>query len=115
MIVGRAGCGLAAVAALVIAVAPGAGAETEQSGGARCLSDALEQWYCAREPKGAAVIDELGRVVCAPGACVKQDDTPDRKGWVCSTTPGGRAAASPAGPVCDGQCRAPEATACQKV
>ena len=88
--------------------------DVEHSAGARCLTDALDQWYCAADPRGSAVLDKLGRVVCAPGACVKQD-TPDEEEWLCSTTPGGRAIADPAGPRCDGDCRPPEATACKKL
>jgi hypothetical protein len=89
-------------------------ADVEHSGGARCQADALEQWYCAAEPKGSAVIDELGRVVCAPGACVRQR-TEGKEEWQCSTTPGGSAAAAPEGPRCDGACRSPVATACRKL
>src|SRR5262245_61585447 len=103
-----------AVAAIAIGAASIAGAEAEYSDGARCRSDALRQWYCVKDPQGSAVVDQLGRIVCAPGECVKQD-MPGRSGWLCSTMPGGRALASPAGPVCDGECRAPEATACDKV
>ena len=82
--------------------------ETEPN---RCRTDALEKWYCAADPRGTAVVDELGRVVCAPGACAKVEE----KGWICSSVSGGRAAATPKGPVCDGECRAPEATECQKI
>jgi len=77
----------------------------------RCRTDALDKWYCAADPLGTAVVDDLGRVVCAPGACTKADE----KGWMCSSLPGGNAALTPSGPVCDGQCRAPEATECRKV
>ena len=76
----------------------------------RCLTDALDKWYCATDPQGTAVVDELGRVVCAPGACAKVEE----QGWVCSSVPGGRAAATPKGPVCDGDCRAPASTDCEK-
>lgn len=86
----------------------------EHSDGTRCRTDALEQWYCAADPRGSAVVDPLGRVVCAPGACVKQD-TEDGEEWLCATAPGGRAAAAPEGPRCDGECRPPEATACKKL
>ena len=77
----------------------------------RCRTDALEKWYCASDPQGTAVVDELGRVVCAPGACAKVEE----QGWLCSSVSGGRAAATPKGPVCDGECRTPEATDCEKV
>ena len=80
---------------------------------ARCLQDALEQWYCSTDPLGTAVVDSLGRVVCAPGSCVKQKD--EGGGWLCSIDPGGSAALTPEGPVCDGECRAPETTACKKI
>jgi hypothetical protein len=79
----------------------------------RCRRDALDQWYCPVEPLGTAVIDTLGRVVCAPGACVKPDG--DSADWLCSSDPGGRAEITPAGPVCDGECRAPAATDCKKI
>ena len=87
------------------------GAASAQDEPNRCRTDALEKWYCATDPQGTAVVDELGRVVCAPGACAKVDE----KGWVCSSVSGGRAAETPKGPVCDGECRAPEATDCEKV
>ncbi len=77
----------------------------------RCQTDALEKWYCAADPLGSAVVDKLGRVVCAPGACAR----PDEQDWTCSSVSGGRATASPSGPVCDGECRAPETTACEKL
>lgn len=105
---------LAACLTLMIGVAAHAAGDVEHSAGARCRTDALEQWYCAADPEGSAVVDELGRVVCARGACVKQE-TQDGKEWLCSTTPGGRAAAAPEGPSCDGGCRPPEATACRKL
>jgi hypothetical protein len=87
------------------------GAASVDSDPQRCRTDALEKWYCATDPAGTAVVDELGRVVCAPGACAKVDP----QGWICSTVPGGRAATTPKGPVCDGECRAPETTQCEKV
>lgn len=103
-----------ALAASAICAAPNPGAAADHSAGAHCQADALENWYCSADSRGSAVVDELGRVVCAPGACVKQD-TRDQDRWLCSWTPGGRAAAAPAGPVCDGECRPPEATACKKL
>ena len=103
-----------AASAFALGVGANAGAETEHSSGERCLADALENWYCAADPRGSALVDELGRVVCAPGACVKQD-TQDKEEWLCSSTPGGTATAVPGGPpVCDGGCRPPEATDCKK-
>jgi hypothetical protein len=105
---------LAALWSCFLAAAAVAEPRVEHSDGARCQTDALEQWYCAANPEGSAVLDKLGRVVCAPGACVKQE-TPDEEEWLCSTTPGGRAEAAPAGPRCDGECRTPEATACKKL
>jgi hypothetical protein len=87
------------------------GAASAQDEPKRCRTDALEKWYCATDPHGTAVVDELGRVVCAPGACAKVKE----QGWICSSVSGGRAAATPEGPVCDGECRTPEATACEKV
>ena len=86
----------------------------ERSSGANCKADALENWYCAADPLGSAVVDALGRVVCAPGACVRQQ-IEDKEDWICSSVSGGKADATPPGPpVCDGGCRSPEATACRK-
>jgi hypothetical protein len=106
-----------ALVACLVCAAPSAHAVDDHSSGARCQPDALEKWYCAADPHGAAVVDKLGRVVCAPGECVKQENQ-DRQGkedWQCSSTSGGRAEAAPAGPpVCDGKCIQPEATACKK-
>jgi hypothetical protein len=79
----------------------------------RCLQDALDEWYCATDPRGSAVLDTLGRVVCAAGACVKQEE--EGEDWLCSAQSGGNAAWTPEGAVCDGECRAPEATACEKL
>jgi hypothetical protein len=95
-----------ALAAAFVGGANGAPAESE-----RCRTDALDKWYCASDPHGTAVVDQLGRVVCAPGGCAKVDE----RGWLCSTVPGGKASLSPTGPTCDGECRAPEATACEKM
>jgi hypothetical protein len=94
--------------------APARAEPPEVSDGQRCKADALEKWYCAA-PRGSAVVDALGRVVCAPGACVKQD-TPDPKDeWLCSWEPGGGATPVAGGPPeCDGKCRPPEATACKQ-
>jgi hypothetical protein len=92
----------------VVCFAPGAHAARS-----RCDADALDEWYCALDPRGSAVLDKLGRVVCAPGSCVKDEE----EGWVCSFEPGGAATWVPegGGPVCDGECREPEATYCKKV
>ncbi len=81
---------------------------------ARCQIDALEKWYCAEDPLGSAVVDKLGRVVCAPGACVKHEGE-DEHDWICSSEPGGKAVTSPEGPICDGGCRSPEMTECKRV
>ena len=81
----------------------------------RCAADALEEWYCAAEPLGSAVVDNLGRVLCAPGACVKQDVQGDEREWLCSTKVGGAARAMIEGPECDGECRAPDAKECRKI
>lgn len=75
-----------------------------------CAADALEEWSCAKEVRGSAVIDTLGRVVCAPGACVEYEGE-----WVCSSEPGGTAGLDPEGPVCDGECRAPSIQDCEKL
>jgi hypothetical protein len=93
------------------------GAANVENESKRCRTDALDKWYCASDPGGSAVVDELGRVVCAPGSCAKTDgkEGKEGKGWICSSISGGRAATTPEGPVCDGECRAPEATECKKV
>ena len=106
---------LAACLTFLIGIAAHAAGDVEHSAGARCQTDALEQWYCAADPKGSAVVDPLGRVVCAPGACVKQETKDGKEEWLCSTTPGGTATAAPEGPRCEGRCRPPEATACKKL
>ena len=112
----RSGFVPSALAACVICVASSAAAAgVDHSAGANCQADALKNWYCAADPKGSAVVDKLGRVVCAPGACVKQETQDQDNDWLCSSIPGGRAAAAPAGPVCDGTCQPPEATACKKL
>ena len=90
------GSGLAAAAA---AGPPPAG---------RCARDALERWFCASDPKGSAVVDNLGAVVCAPGRCVEVEDE-----WQCSSVSGGRAERTPDGAECQGECRAPRAVDCQ--
>jgi hypothetical protein len=103
-----------ALAAMAVCAAIHVHAEPQHSGGQACQADALEQWYCASDPQGTAVLDKLGRVVCAPGACVKLE-VEGEEDWTCASTPGGRAAvAPPASPVCDGGCRKPEATECKK-
>ena len=75
----------------------------------RCLQDALEHWYCAKDPKGVAVIDNLGAVVCAPGRCVEAEDE-----LHCSDVSDGRAELTPDGPVCEGGCRSPRAVDCER-
>jgi hypothetical protein len=79
----------------------------------RCQKNALEAWYCATDPLGTAVVDALGRVVCAPGECVRDED--DGGGWHCSPVPAGKATWTPEGPVCDGECRTPDTTDCKKI
>jgi hypothetical protein len=74
----------------------------------RCRADALGQWYCPTDRLGVAVIDALGVVVCAPGRCVQFEGE-----WHCSMQPGGAAELTPAGPLCDGGCRAPRASECE--
>jgi hypothetical protein len=75
----------------------------------RCRKDALESWYCAKDPRGVAVLDNLGKVVCSPGRCVEAEDE-----WWCSGLSGGGAALSPRGPVCEGGCSAPRAVDCER-
>jgi hypothetical protein len=75
---------------------------------ARCLRDALGELYCARDPQGFAVLDNLGVVRCAPGSCVDVNGV-----WVCATQPGGTARLDPEGPVCSGGCGNPNTTDCE--
>jgi len=75
----------------------------------RCQTDALENWYCAKDPKGVAVIDNLGTVVCSPGRCVEADDE-----WQCSAVSGGAAGLTPEGAACEGGCRTPRAVYCER-
>ena len=96
---------------VLLAVGFACGAASAQEESNRCRMDALDKWYCSADPRGSAVVDELGRIACAPGACAKTDE----EGWVCSSVPGGKASVSPEGPVCDGQCRPPEVTDCEKI
>jgi hypothetical protein len=105
------------VLAAACAVCASAGrADQVEISGAHCQEDALKKWYCAADPKGTAVIDSLGRALCAPGGCVKQETQDTKQEWLCSSLSGGRAVAVPAGPPeCDGKCRAPEATACKQL
>lgn len=104
----RMGCLGFAVFAVGVACLGGAAAAQQQQ--QHCQSDALEEWWCAESPQGSAVHDNLGRVVCAPGACVMHEDE-----WICSWRPGGTAGASPEGPVCDGECRPPTTAECTKM
>ena len=73
----------------------------------RCTKDALGRWYCAIDPKGVAVVDNLGAVICSPGRCIEVEDE-----WECSAVSGGNAARTPGGPLCDGGCRSPRAVDC---
>lgn len=76
---------------------------------ARCRSDALGSWFCAKDPLGVAVLGKLGTVLCAPGRCVEVEGE-----WLCASAPGGGVALTLKGPVCDGGCRAPRATDCER-
>jgi hypothetical protein len=97
---------LALLAGATLLVSGAAVAEAPQR---RCVMDALENWYCAADEKGVAVLDNLGVVQCAPGACVEVEDE-----WQCSTVSGGGAVLTPDGPICDGGCRAPRAVDCDR-
>ena len=92
---------------VVVLLACGSAAAEPPRG--RCQSDALQQWYCAKDPKGVAVIDNLGAVVCAAGRCVEVEDE-----LQCSAVSGGGAELTPDGPVCEGGCRAPRAIDCER-
>ena len=100
-----------AILQILLAAFLACGATSVETEPNRCRTDALEKWYCAADPRGTAVVDELGRVVCAPGACAKVEE----KGWMCSSLPGGRAAATPQGPCATasaGRPRPPNARRC---
>jgi len=101
---------------IVLLTAIACSANAARAAGDHCQADALGKWYCASDPRGTAVVDKLGRIVCAPGGCVMQDDRKqDERDWACSSTPGGTAAIAPERPVCEGGCRPPEATQCKKL
>ncbi len=105
--------GAAGVALALGAAGPGAALGEAPDGEPRehCRADALEEWWCPASPQGTAVVDKLGRVLCAPGACVETD-----AGWACSSVPGGSAGwRADEGPVCDGDCRPPLASDCRKM
>lgn len=95
------------IAALALMACGVAGAETPPQ--RQCEKDALDQWYCAADPKGVAVLDNLGEVVCSPGRCIEVEDE-----WQCSAVSGGGAEWTPDGPVCEGGCRAPRAVDCER-
>jgi hypothetical protein len=91
---------------LILLVAGAAAAQPAPAG--RCRRDALERWFCASDPNGVAVRDNLGAVVCAPGRCVEVEDE-----WECASVSGGGAELTPDGVVCDGGCRAPREIDCE--
>lgn len=77
----------------------------------RCARNSLGETSCAREENGTAVLNGLGEVVCAPGACVRESET--AVAWSCSSVPGGSARFEVGeGPVCEGGCIEPEQTRC---
>lgn len=92
-----------ALAAAWLLAAPGA------ADGGHCVRDALDQLYCAKDPLGVAVLDNLGAARCAPGRCVEVDGE-----WLCSTKSGGAARLDPEGPVCEVSCASPDATDCER-
>jgi hypothetical protein len=102
----------AAFAPLFALLAFGGGGDTLAGGGEtrHCETDALGKMYCARTPEGTAVVDDLGRVLCAPGGCTEWEED-----WVCSSSAGGSAGVTPDGPVCDGQCLPPTARECEEL
>jgi hypothetical protein len=97
------------LACLALALLAGSAAAEEEAPQGRCVKDALDNWYCASDEKGVAVVDNLGTVVCSPGACVEVEDE-----WQCSAVSGGRAALTADGAICDGGCRAPRAVECER-
>jgi hypothetical protein len=92
---------------LLVAALPAWGGEYAAE---RCLKNALEHWFCAADPRGVAVIDNLGSVVCAAGRCVEADDE-----WHCASDSGGRAELTPEGPVCEGGCVSPRSADCERM
>jgi len=92
---------------LLLAAAAVSQAETAEPVSSRCRKDALDAWYCAKDPRGVAVVDGLGKVACAAGQCVRVGDE-----WHCSSLSGGAAVAGPGGLRCDGGCQAPRAVDC---
>jgi hypothetical protein len=107
---------MAVLSAVAVCGSAAARADEFEHSAGHCQEDALKKWYCAEDAKGSAVVDSLGRVLCAPGACVRQDTQDTKQEWLCSSESGGRAVAVPAGPPeCDGKCRAPETTACKQL
>jgi hypothetical protein len=93
---------------LVLVAAPAWGAGPD---GRSCRDNAIGQRFCAPDATGTAVLDGLGRVLCAPGRCVAVDD-----GWLCSSEPDGAASLDREGtPQCEGRCVAPESTDCEEV
>lgn len=98
--------------ALALALSASAQPVPPPAGTDHCKSNALGEWWCAENELGTAVVDGLGRVVCAPGACIRDDDSE----WHCARAPGGDAGWSPeAGASCDGGCESPEGSHCEKL
>jgi hypothetical protein len=102
-----AGALVSALTLLLLASLPAAADEAPRG---RCVRDALETWFCPSDPKGVAVLDNLGAAVCAAGSCVEVEDA-----WQCSAVSGGNAERTPEGPVCEGGCRSPRSADCKRM
>jgi hypothetical protein len=100
----------ASLAAAVLAAQLGAAQATPPAPRAGCLANALEEWFCPSDRRGVAVHDNLGEVVCAPGACVEFEDE-----WHCAARAGGRAELGADEPVCEGGCVSPRAADCERL
>jgi hypothetical protein len=77
-----------------------------------CQPDTMGNTYCAKSPGGVAVIDGLGQVACAPGACVNAGR--DEVVWRCSPVDSGWAQMGENGPECQGGCVDPSPNECQE-
>lgn len=76
----------------------------------KCLRDSMGQSFCAKWPRGVAVKNTLGEVLCAPGDCVLMEDL--NPVWQCSSVSGGWARMLISGPKCEGGCVTPRVTDC---
>lgn len=73
----------------------------------RCQRNTLDEVFCARNPEGDAIVDDLGSVRCGAGACVEWRDA-----WHCAAEANGAARRLPDGVDCEGGCVAPTNLEC---